>query len=259
MKEFVLNFKGFVNENFSEENFERAEELSDTSTASLPEEVSKIAKTIVDGNFEKHKVLGVEGDTIKLRATDQDFKYAPDTLALRDFGFEAWSSKPYDVKLTLDDADPNEREITYKIEYVEKNAERRKVDPDAGPEVGSDDDEYYKPEDYGDVPEEPEADKEGMVGDKDGDNFIDRGEFLDDDDEDEELMEGRKKKVSGGFAALKIKKAPKYSNPNNKARREESKKKKNSGFKKKDTKKILKKDNEKMAETKKDDDRKETD
>jgi len=255
MKKFVLNFKGFVNENY-EENFERVDDAdSGVATSEMPEEVSKIANMIINGNFEGAKVLSVSNSTIKVQATDQDFKYAPDMLALRDFGFETWSSKPYDVKLSLEDADPSKKELIYKIEFVEKEGIRRKVNPEDQIETpGSDDDEYYKPEDYGDVPEEPE-DVDSMVGDTDGDGYIDRGEFLDDDDE-EELMENRKKKVSGGFETLKIKKAPRYSNPNNKARREENKKRKASGFRKGATKKIMKKDPEKMVEIQKDNDKK---
>jgi len=193
MKTFILDFKGFVNENF--ENEELGTDLTAEVGTEVPEEVSKIAAGIVNGNFEGHKILGVEGNTIKIKLTDQDFQYAPETLTLRDFGFETWSGKPYDVNLKLDDADPASKEATYSIEFKPKEARRAKVE--------TDDDEFVdqyeqEPKDeFEDVPEEPEA-----IADIDA--AFKGGAEADDDNEDP-LFEGRKKKQTGGFPNLKIK------------------------------------------------------
>jgi len=191
MKNFILDFKGFVNENL--ENEEIGTDLAAEVGTEVPEEVTKIAAGIVNGNFEGHKILGVEGNTIKVKLSDQDFQYAPETLTLRDFGFETWSGKPYDVNLKLDDADPSTKEAVYAIEFKPKEARRAKV------ETGEEDDfiDQYENEpkdEFPDVPEEPEA-----IGD------IDTAFKGSTEDEEDPLYEGRKKKQTGGFPNLKIK------------------------------------------------------
>jgi len=206
MKKFVLNFTGFVNENFSEE-FDTLT-ADDVAVEEVPEEVIKLATFIVNGNFEGNRSPKVVDNTIKISVSDQDFKYAPETLNLRDFGFETWSGKPFDVRLKLDDADENSKELTYSIEYAAKSARRAKVEVEDEFDV---EDEYEKNRDeFGDVPETPDEDSGELVA-KGTSLFKDETDLVDDDDE--ELMEGRKKQ-QGGFPKLKIKQAPKNSNPN---------------------------------------------
>lgn len=196
MKTFILDFKGFVNENF--ENEKLGTDLATEVGTEVPEEVSKIAAGIVNGNFEGHKILGVEGNTIRIKLSDQDFKYAPDKLTLRDFGFETWSGKPYDVNLSLDDADPSTKEATYSIEFKPKEARRAKVETEEDDFV--DDFENQPKDEFGDVPEDPEA-----VADID--TAFKGGPEVEDDTEDP-LFEGRKKKQTGGFPNLKVKEVP---------------------------------------------------
>lgn len=221
-----------TNENFEDDDF--ANTLSDQS-GDMPADVSNITKLIIDGNFERSKILGMDGNSVKVRMTDQDFKYAPDSLALRDFGFETWSSKPYDVKLKLEDADPSERVVTYSVEYAEKGAKRLKAEPEE--DNFEADDEYYKDDEFETLPETPDDDSDDIVSKND--RLFRSDDISLDDDDDEELMEGRKKKVQGGFAKLKVKNAPKYSNPNNKARRDA---KKTGGLNQVPKAKIMKKD-----------------
>lgn len=199
LKQFVLDFTGFVNENLEQEAFEP--ETFSEPTGEVPPEVIKIAAGIVNGNYEGHKIIGTEGDTIKLRATDQDFKYRPDTLTLRDFGFETWSAKPFDVTLTLLDADPVTKEISYVIEYEPKNARRAKV------EIGDEDEDFVdsyeqQPDEFEDVPEPT-----GRAGQRQLDmaDAALMGEPSDIDDDDEDLFEARKKKMPGGFPNIKVK------------------------------------------------------
>jgi hypothetical protein len=193
MKTFILDFKGFVNENFANE--EIGTDLAAEVGTAMPEEVSKIAAGIVNGNFEGHKILGVEGNTIRVKLSDQDFQYAPDKLTLKDFGFETWSGKPYDVNLTLDDADPTSKEATYSIEFKPKEARRSKTETEEDDFV----DQYEnEPRDeFGDVPEEPES-----LAD------VDKTFRAEPDDEEDPLFEGRKKKQTGGFPNLKVKEVP---------------------------------------------------
>lgn len=190
MKTFILNFTGFVNENF--ENEELGTDLAAEVGTEVPEEVTKIAAGIVNGNFVDHKILGVEGNTIRVKLSDQDFQYAPDLLTLRDFGFETWSGKPYDVNLKLDDADDSTKEATYSIEFKPKEARRAKVETEEDDFV----DRYEnEPKDeFPDVPEEPESVRD-----------IDTAFRGSSEEEDDTLYEGRKKKKTGGFPNLKIK------------------------------------------------------
>lgn len=243
MKQFILDFKGFVNENFDPENEPIVSGEGGVETAELPKEVGVIAASIINGNFEGHKIIGVEGDTIRVKTSKQDFKYAPDVLTLRDMGFEAWSGKPYDVKLELDDADPATGELSYFIEFTPKAARRAKV------ETGEDDneveDEYTKPSEFEDLPETPEEDTAGVVGR--GDNlFKDEDELPPADDDEDELYEGRKKAQTGGFPKLKIKQAPKKDNPNLNIPKVKGK-----GFKPETKPDLMKKDPKKMVEVEK--------
>lgn len=238
MKKLVLDFKGFVNENFDSENepFDAGQET--VSTPELPKEVGAIATAIINGNFEAFKILGIEGETIKLRASKQDFKYAPDVLTLRDLGFETWSSKPYDVQLELDDADPATSELTYFIEFSPKEMRRAKA------ETAEDDveveDEYTKPSEFEDLPETPEEDQ-GTV-DR-AESLFKSTDDLEDSDDDEGLYEGRKKAQAGGFPKLKIKQAPKKDNPNLNIPKPKGK-----GFKPETKSDLMKKDPTKMVD-----------
>lgn len=244
MKQFILDFKGFVNENFDPENEPIVSGEGGVETAELPKEVGDIAASIINGNFEGHKIIGVEGDTIRVKTSKQDFKYAPDVLTLRDMGFEAWSGKPYDVKLELDDADPATGELSYFIEFTPKAARRAKV------ETGEDDneveDEYTKPSEFEDLPETPEDDTSGVVNKGDA-LFKDEDEIPPAEDEDEEgLYEGRKKAQTGGFPKLKIKQAPKKDNLNLNIPKPKAK-----GFKPETKSDLMKKDPKKMVEVEK--------
>lgn len=243
MKQFILDFKGFVNENFDPENEPIVSGEGGVETAELPKEVRDIAAFIINGNFEGHKIIGVEGDTIRVKTSKLDFKYAPDVLTLRDMGFETWSSKPYDVKLELDDADPATGELSYFIEFTPKAARRAKV------ETGEDDneveDEYTKPSEFEDLPETPEEDTDGIVNRVDN-LFRDEADILPMEDEEDELYEGRKKAQTGGFPKLKIKQAPKKDNPNLNIPKVKGK-----GFKPETKPDLMKKDPKKMVEVEK--------
>lgn len=240
MKKLVLDFKGFVNENFDSENEPFGAGQETVSAAELPKEVGAIATAIIRGNFEEFKILGIEGETIKLRASKQDFKYAPDVLTLRDLGFETWSSKPYDVQLELDDADPATSELTYFIVFSPKEMRRAKVEnTDADFEI---EDEYEKPSEFEDLPETPEEDQDDVVS-KTGNLFRAEDELEDSEEEDDGLYEGRKKAQAGGFPKLKIKQAPKKDNPNLNIPKPKGK-----GFKPETKSDLMKKDPNKMVD-----------
>lgn len=246
MKNFILDFTGFVNENFDNDSEFGDMSGEDTGVQEMPKEVESIVTSIINGNFERHKILGIEGGSVKIRASKQDFDYAPDVLTLRDMGFEAWSGKGFDVKLELDEADPSTGEITYSIEFTPKEARRAKAEVEDEPEI---EDNYYKADDFDSVPETPEEDDAGIIGKDDTRLFRDEegvpaGE---DDDEDEDtVFEGRKKVQTGGFPKLKIKQAPKKDNPNLNIP-----KTKGNGLKDKDQPAFLKKDPKKNIEVNK--------
>ncbi len=245
LKQFILDFKGFVNENFDSENEPNIPGEGASETAELPKEVGNIATTIINGNFEGHKIVGIEGGTIKVKASKQDFKYAPEVLTLRDMGFEAWSGKPYDVKLELDDADPATGELSYFIEFTPKEARRAKTE--AGEDEQEFQDEYEKPSEFEDLPETPEEDTAGVVGKSDS-LFKNADELPSEEEEEEEdgLYEGRRKAQAGGFPKLKIKQAPKKDNPNLNVPKPKGK-----GFKPETAPDLMKKDAKKMVEVSK--------
>ncbi|MFA7156766.1 MAG: hypothetical protein WC123_03645 [Bacilli bacterium] len=222
MKQLIIsNFKNYVFENYSNkqkssccgaeiledgtcsecgayETFENdinEESSLETQTSSkLPSEVVDIAKTLVGGFFVRYVFRDADPGKIAVKATDNDFKYAPEVMSLRDLGFESWSSKPYDIKLTLSDSDPDSNILTYDVEYAEKEAKRvkhqeKEIDDFEDSWETHDSNEFDFPE------KEPDS-----------------SDISDEDD----IFE---KKVSGGFSKLKIKRAPKNSNPNNKFRK----------------------------------------
>jgi hypothetical protein len=156
-----MNFDSFIKEN------------KKTTIAELPEEVTKSAKTIVDGNFDHALKKTFDGDMIRFKVNPEDFNYVDPQQHLElELGEGPSKKRKFDVTLIFVQAiEATEREkekskdssghskvggeLIYKIEFKPKELSD---DENTEHEQEEEDDVWNKPDpdDEDLIPEEPE-------------------------------------------------------------------------------------------------------
>lgn len=165
MNKFIKNFDTFVKENLDPiEQIENSpvEDEMVGAPKELPQEVINSVKSIVDGNFDQAWRKRFDGDTIRFRVTDTDFKLEPEETLEMDLVQGASKKRKYDVILHFVDkveASPKDQDagiggdLIYSIEYMPKTSSGKSI---KSSEEEEPEDNYYKVQDEPELPESPE-------------------------------------------------------------------------------------------------------